>query len=242
MEQTKLLQDIVSESIAGFKSMLFPDVCLSCGDPGIQGGSMLCPFCQESQFDSANPFNSTSCPGVILPEGIRFQFALWKYDKGGVLQKLLHSIKYGGMGKLGFELGQLTANALLSQHWWHSVSQNMDIVLLPIPLHPKKKRMRGFNQAEVIAMGMSNVLGIETVEEGLVLRTRFTNTQTGHSLLGRLNNLKDAFQITDWSKLSDKYIIIVDDVFTTGATTFALASAFEHCGVAGLGITTVAFA
>lgn len=242
MEQTKLLQNIVSESIAGFKSMLFPDVCLSCGDPGIQGGRLLCPFCQESQFDYANPFNSTSCPGVILPEGIRFQFALWKYDKGGILQKLLHSIKYGGMGKLGFELGQLTANALQTQQWWQSISLNMDIVLLPIPLHPQKKRMRGFNQAEMIAMGMSHVLGVDSIEEGVVQRTRFTKTQTGHSLLGRLKNLKDAFHITDKLKFRNKYIIIVDDVFTTGATTFALATEFEQCDIAGQGIATVAFA
>jgi len=238
----KLLQDIVSESVSGFKTMLFPDVCLACGDPGIQGGNMLCPFCQESQFDIANPFNSTSCPGVILPDGIRFQFALWKYDKGGVLQKLLHAIKYGGMGKLGYELGQLTANALKSQSWWQSISNKMDVLLLPVPLHPQKKRIRGFNQAEVIAMGMSDVLGIEIVSEKLVQRTRFTKTQTGHTLLGRLSNLKDAFVITDPEKIRYKYIIIVDDVYTTGATTFALASEFDQCEVAGLGIATVAFA
>jgi predicted amidophosphoribosyltransferase len=238
----KLLQDIVSESVLGFKTMLFPDVCLACGDPGIDGSHLLCPFCQDSQFDAANPFNSTSCPGVILPEGLRFQFALWKYDKGGTLQKLLHSIKYGGMGKLGFELGQLTGKSLSAQKWWTEITRNMDLVLLPVPLHPQKKRIRGFNQAEVIAMGISEVLNIEILPENLVQRTRFTDTQTGHTLVGRLTNLKDAFLITDPSKLHDKYIIIVDDVYTTGATTFALAEAFDTNLVAGLGIATVAFA
>jgi ComF family protein len=238
----RILNDIVSEAVLGFKNMLFPGVCLSCGEPSMEGGELLCPFCQTSRFDQANAQLLDACPGVILPSSIRFQFALWKYDKGGVLQRLLHSIKYNGMGKLGFELGRLVGVQLLGLPIFASMYGNGDVIFLPVPLHPRRKRMRGFNQAEVIALGVQDATGLPVAQEGVVLRSRYTKTQTGFSLLERNRNLKSAFVVAEPHKLIGKSVIIIDDVYTTGATTFALASVLESVGVRNIGIVTIAYA
>lgn len=238
----KILSTIVSESIAGFKEMLFPEVCVCCGCPTPSDGNMLCPFCQGSAFDPANFYGNSSCPGVILPEGISFQYALWKYDKGGELQRMLHLIKYGGMGRLGFELGVLTGSSLVGTKFWSAYSSRDSVFLLPVPLHPKKKRIRGYNQAELVATGISEVTGIPLVAEHSVIRHRYTVTQTGFDLQGRLKNLSNAFKVDQIESIKDKLIIIVDDVFTTGATSYALARILKESGVKEMGIITVAFA
>lgn len=238
----KILSTIVSESIAGFKEMLFPEVCVCCGSPTSFDATMLCPFCQDSAFDPANYYGNSSCPEVILPEGILFQYALWKYDKGGTLQRMLHLVKYSGIGRLGFEMGVLTGASLVGTKFWSGFSTRGSIGLLPVPLHPKKKRLRGYNQAELVAIGISEVTGIPLIPENLVVRQRFTGTQTGHDLQGRMKNLSDAFRVEQKESIQDKLIIIVDDVFTTGATCYALAQVLKESGVKEIGILTVAFA
>jgi predicted amidophosphoribosyltransferase len=239
----QLIQSYVSEAVAGFRHMLFPGVCLSCGQPSADGEGLLCPFCQEEKFDKANPFDTITCPGVILPEGILFQFALWKYDKGGILQRLLHSIKYNGLGRLGYELGCLTGKALLECNKLEGILNTVEgSCLLPVPLHPRRKRMRGFNQAEVIAMGISEVTGIPLLDELSVIRKTHTLTQTGFSILQRSRNLEGVFEVTDPGDIDGKFVIIIDDVFTTGATTYSLASSVIACNPTGSGIVTVAYA
>lgn len=237
----RLLQNIVSEAVEGFRNMLFPGVCLACGEPDIDGVQLLCPFCVENQFDAANPYLSDACPGVILPESVGFQHAMWKYDKGGVLQKLLHGIKYSGLGRLGYELGYLAGQTMrMCPSIDKALEQPESVVLLPVPLHPRRKRMRGFNQAEVIALGVSGSAEISLVPEGAVVRSRYTSTQTGFSLMDRSENLSGVFQVVSEQELQGKTVIIVDDVFTTGATTFALAEEISKCGVDRTGILTIA--
>ncbi|MCH8495380.1 MAG: ComF family protein [Balneolales bacterium] len=239
----RVLNDIVSEAVTGFRNMLFPGVCLSCGEPSIEGMELLCPFCQDNRFDAANPFNTDACPGVILPSTIRFQYAMWKYDKGGVLQRLLHNIKYNGLGRLGFELGTLIGGRMADCPAISGLEHaKSELVLMPVPLHPRRKRMRGFNQAEVIALGVSQTSGIPVLNDNIVIRTRYTNTQTGFSLLDRGRNLKGAFEVTDTEEISGKTILIVDDVFTTGATTFALAETIQAYSPDEIGVLTIAHA
>jgi predicted amidophosphoribosyltransferase len=239
----KILSTIVSESIAGFREMLFPEVCICCGSPTHADGNLMCPFCQDSAFDKAMPPSAKSCKGVILPNEIGFQFALWRYDKGGSLQKMMRMVKYGGMGRLGFEMGVIAGYSLKNSMIIHQLEQHHDqIVLLPVPLHPKKKRYRGYNQAQLIALGLAEVTGFPILSEDTVVRHKFTATQTGHSLNGRMSNLVEAFKVQKPMDLKDRLIIIVDDVFTTGATCFALTEVIKPVGIQSVGIVTIAMA
>jgi ComF family protein len=239
----KLLNMIVSESIAGFKEMLFPEVCVCCGLPTHSDGNMMCPFCQDSAFDKAMLVGVKSGKGVILPNEIDFQYALWKYDKAGGLQKIMRMIKYGGMGRLGFELGVLVGSEFMKSTIWDQlVCQKVEPVLLPVPLHPKKKRYRGYNQAQLIATGVSEITGIPIMDEHIVVRNKFTITQTGQNLEGRMKNLQEAFKVQQPNQVSGKRVIIIDDVFTTGATAFALSKILKDSGMEKSGILTVCMA
>lgn len=232
----------MAETVAGMRNMLFPGVCLACAEPVIEGAAMLCPFCQQGRFDPANPWYKDTCGGVILPDTVRFQHAMWLYDKGGVLQRLLHHIKYGGMGKLGYELGKLAGVSLLQHPALETFQGAGGCCLLPVPLHPRRKRMRGFNQAEVIALGISEVTGFPVLDESTVERRRYTNTQTGFSLQERSKNMASAFVVLQKERLENKTVIIVDDVFTTGATTFALAAVVKASEMSSVAIVTIAHA
>ncbi len=234
---------IVSESIAGFKEMLFPEVCVCCGLPTHSDGNMMCPFCQDSAFDKAMLSGLKSGKGVILPDEIDFQYALWKYDKAGGLQKIMRMIKYGGMGRLGFELGVLLGSEFMKSSIWDQLlSSESKPILLAVPLHPKKKRYRGYNQAQLIASGVSEITGIPMIHEDSVVRHRFTITQTGQNLQGRMKNLQEAFRVQRQEEISGRRIIIIDDVFTTGATAFALSKILNDSGMDKSGILTVCMA
>lgn len=237
----KLIQEIVSESIRGFRGMLFPEVCVCCGTPALNGSDLLCSFCQEEKFDPAMPSGGISCPGVILPEDVMFQYALWKFDKGGSLQKLLHLVKYAGYGKLAYEMGQLTGISF-AQSELYELCNPEHTRLLPVPLHPRKKRIRGFNQAEVIADGFSEATGIPVLTEEIIKRAKYTYTQTSRDLDGRMKNLENVFVVSDPGIAGIGSMIIIDDVFTTGATAYSLTRELRKSGVHQIGIVTVAFA
>lgn len=239
----RILHEIVNEAVAGFRQMLFPGVCLSCGMPDVDGMELLCPFCKSDRFDQANPFRTDTCPGVVLPVTLRYQYAMWRYDKGGVLQRLLHNIKYNGLGRLAFELGCLTGETMRDCPALNgALNAGEDVCLLPVPLHPRRRRMRGFNQAEVIAMGISQTSGIPIIDENAVIRTRYTTTQTGFTLLARARNLEGAFKLQHPNEITGKSIIIIDDVFTTGATVYAVADCLMQAKPSEIGVVTIAHA
>ena len=198
---------------------------------------------KKNSFDEANPFRTNTCPGVILPAILEYQFAMWRYDKGGSLQRLLHNIKYNGLGRLGFELGCLLGERLRNCPAVSGyLNSGTSMLLVPVPLHPRRKRMRGFNQAELIAMGISSVTGIPVADDAAVSRSRYTRTQTGFSLLARNSNMAGAFQLEDEQALAGKHLMLVDDVFTTGATTYALATCLREAAQEGMGVVTIAYA
>jgi predicted amidophosphoribosyltransferase len=113
-------------------------------------------------------------------------------------------------------------------------------ILLPVPLHPAKKRMRGFNQARLIATGIGKATGIDVADDGVARRTRNTRSQTGFSVDKRMHNVHGAFEISASGHIKGKAVIIVDDVFTTGATTFELAMQCWQSGAVTCLIATVA--
>lgn len=223
----------------GLNAVLFPPACQCCGDVQVEDNRLLCPYCTEHLFEFANPERSDSCSEIILPEYIAFQDALWKYDKGGYLQDLLYKLKYHGMSTLGVQLGRLLGAQLLNNPAYH---QQNEYILLPVPLHPARKRKRGYNQARSIATGISGYAGIPVIHERAVIRLKNTRSQTGYNLSKRIQNLKQAFRVDRPEALNGRIPVIVDDVFTTGTTAFELAAAVRPHTGHSMGIVTVALA
>ena len=218
---------------SSFTELLFPKVCTICGMPLSGNQQFICGECIFERFEQAvlKPEDL-----INLPENVDHRIALWNFDKGGYLQDLLHDLKYKRLTGVGEDLG-IALGARIKREAPFAVK---DAILLPVPLHPRKRKMRGYNQAYHIAVGMSRVLKTEIVSKRVVVRVKNTKTQTGFSLEKRKENISDAFEVHEKSLLEEKNIIIVDDVFTTGATSFELASVLKKAGVESIYIATIA--
>lgn len=239
--QMKSLSNISYFSIGWMKesleAILFPDVCLCCGVR--QSEQYICDYCMRRRFQQAT-YNLKKASGdTLLPEGIIFQHALWQFDKSGDLQNLLHQLKYNHLYRIGVRMGVGLGRSLLRYVYYNKLQQHRT-VLLPVPLHKSKFKKRGYNQARAIAEGISKITQTPILSAKTVKRHKKTKTQTGFSMEKRLANMEEAFHVKKTEDVKNKQVIIVDDVFTTGATTFELARELKKAGSAELSISTIA--
>lgn len=224
----------------GVLEILFPKVCTVCGLRLATNENFVCTNCLNSKFEEAYEPGKKSTSDIILPEGVYLQHALWNFDKGGYLQEVLHHLKYNRLTGVGEDIGRQLGKSLLRNPLFTNRIKNKKVRLLPVPLHPKKYRKRGYNQAFYIAKGVAEVTNLHVFEKDVVQRVKNTGTQTGYSLEKRRKNIDSAFKVSTPKKLKDVLCVIVDDVFTTGATTFELSSELKKAGCVEIMITTVA--
>lgn len=226
--------------LEGLRSVLFPRVCVSCGD-GLPGATnLICPFCSNNRFEDPNPDRESSLPGVIIPEGIAFLDAMWRFDRTGGLRELLHALKYDGLVTLGHELGALLYAHVFKFRYENEYWNAQNSYILPVPMHRARERQRGYNQAYELAAGFQQASGISILPQNTVIRSRYTRSQTGFSIDKRNRNIRGAFKVVDNSWLLGRNILIIDDVFTTGSTTFELVDVSLHAGATSCGILTIA--
>jgi ComF family protein len=224
----------------GAAGVVFPNICLACGDQALNEGEYICSFCLKKRFEAALSRDEMSSSGVILPRSVELQQAMWNFDRAGALQQLLHHLKYQQLTQVGVQLGSIFARKIKSHPKIQSILATSGVVLLPVPLHRLKFRKRGFNQAFSIAEGMQTVLDMPICSIKAVIRTINTPSQTGLSLEKRQENVRDVFEVRRVSEISGKAVVIVDDVFTTGATTFELAKTLSRAGSTSVMIWTIA--
>lgn len=234
------LKKLIKRFPSGIASVVFPGVCLVCGDQLLKEGQYICPFCLHKRFEVALAKNGASSSGILLPRTVKLQQALWKFDRGGALQQLIHALKYQHLTNVGVQLGTVFAHKIKEHHKIQSFLADSKPTLLPVPLHYRKLRKRGFNQAFTIAQGMQTALDIPICSIKAVVRTVNTSSQTGLSLEMRQENMRNVFAVRRESEISGKVVIIVDDVFTTGATSFELAKTVSRAGSTSVMIWTIA--
>jgi ComF family protein len=145
--------------------------------------------------------------------------AFLSMPRNGISHRLIHRLKYHGDQEVGERLGALFAHELLESERMKGID-----VIVPVPLHPKKLHVRGYNQCDCIARGMAETLGAEISLNNLT-RTHFSATQTRRGRISRWSNVKDIFWVREPEKFENKRILLVDDVITTGATIEACATA-----------------
>lgn len=224
----------------GVLEVLFPKVCSVCGLRISKDEHFVCSQCLNGKFEEAYHTKKVSTSGVLLPEGILMQHALWNFDKGGYLQELLHQLKYHRLTGVGVDIGRQLGKSLLRNPRFTKGIKSRKVRLLPVPLHPKKRRMRGYNQAFHIAKGVAEVTNLHILGKDVVVRNKNTKTQTGFSLEKRRRNIDGAFEVKDPEKVQEVLVVIIDDVFTTGATTFEMSGTLNKAGGKDIMIATVA--
>jgi len=157
------------------------------------------------------------------------------FTKAGVVQQALHNLKYNGAQDLGHYLGKSFGEELKSSRRFAGID-----AVVPVPLHWKKQRIRGYNQSELIARGMAEALGTEARPD-LLLRGIHTSTQTKKGRLERWENVAEAF-LPGKTLLPGRKLLLVDDVLTTGATLEACARALEQVSGQAVYMATLACA
>jgi len=205
--------------ISQFIALLYPRLCEACGASLHRHEQVLCLDClyhlpHTGYWDEAGNNIEKMFWGKIRLEHV---CALFFFNKGSRYRHLLHKLKYKGRVNIGIELGRRLGRELRSA----ALYQTVDTVI-PVPLHPKKQRQRGYNQSEQIAIGIAEATGWK-LDTQTVVRRQFTATQTRKARLERWQNVAEVFAVRHPGAVQDKHVLLVDDVITTGATIEACA-------------------
>jgi ComF family protein len=224
--------------INDFVSLFFPKTCVVCGSSLFKNEAVICSRCflrlPETNFHKYKENEVTQVFWGRIP--LEAGTSLYYYKKGGSVQHLLHQFKYKGHREIGNYVGKYYGSHLKESPHFQSVD-----VIIPIPLHQKKLKTRGFNQAEQFATGLGQSMGVE-VDAGNVIRNVETSTQTRKGRYKRWENVSEIFSVTQPFKLENKYILLVDDVITTGATMEACLQTLHKVNGARLGVASMAYA
>jgi len=248
---------VVRELADSLFAVLFPAPCSLCGQDLLEAGLLgICPACWESlepwsgpacaccglPFASDQVLNSNQrlC-GTCRQEEFQFDGVRSYGIYGGHLRAAILQLKFRRRERLGEKLGELLASLW---GWIEETSEGQLPLLIPVPLHRSRELERGFNQAELLARGLTRKLtklregyAVPAVT-GCLRRTRATAPQTGLSVQARHDNVRGGFSAAGAEQLRGGVVVLVDDVMTTGATLSACASALKRAGARSvLGLT-----
>jgi len=195
-------------------ALFYPRLCAGCSVSLVRGEEVLCLNCL-ADLPRTNYHLYRENPVFLQFAGmarIELATSFCRFDKGGRLQHLLHQLKYKGNLQVGRRMGQLLGYDLIQ----NGVYGNIDAII-PVPLHPKKEKKRGFNQSAEICKGLSDAMN-RPVIVGNLIRVIHSATQTRKGRFERWENVSGIFSVKNGDSLKDKHLLLVDDVVTTGAT------------------------
>jgi ComF family protein len=222
--------------LTDFIALFFPSYCFGCHDGLVHGEEILCTAC-VAELPRLDYYTSDDNPitnRFVARLPIKHGWALLKFQKSGIVQNLLHELKYNNHPEIGIKLGKiLAANA--SEH---GLGSEFDL-LIPVPLHKSRLRIRGYNQSGMIAKGISEVL-TTPYDDSCMIRLAATKTQTKKSKVDRWENVNEVFQVSKPDHIRGKRILLVDDVITTGSTLEACARKLLDAGASELSIACIA--
>ncbi len=218
-------------------SLLFPKVCDGCGQGLSKAENILCISCNyrlpKTNFHTYrhNPVAQKFWGRIPINEA--FSFLL--FQKGNLTQRLLHALKYQGRQDIGERLGILFGKNLADDGY-----TGPDMII-PLPLHPSKHKLRGYNQCTSIVNGMQTHLGLP-VNLSAVTRITANATQTNRSRFDRWKNVESIFAINQPEIIAGRHILLVDDMITTGSTLEACATVLLETGAREVSLATLACA
>jgi predicted amidophosphoribosyltransferase len=174
-----------------FISLLFPRLCYGCGDHLLRNESLICTECfvviprTNYHLEKGNQLEKIFWGRCMIEKAAAFSF----YNKGSRIRSLIHNLKYKGIKAIGNELGNIYGRTLKSSGFTDDID-----MIIPVPLHSTKKRIRGFNQSDIISQGLSEATGLP-VDTDTLFRKRGTATQTRRSRYDRWTNVEGIFEI-----------------------------------------------
>jgi ComF family protein len=225
----------VAQYSRDFFNLFYPRLCVACSRTLNTGEKHICSTClwrlpkTDYHLQNDNPVMRRFWGRVSIESASSFAF----FDKGEAIQHILHSLKYAGNKEIGIFLGELYGS-LLKQTPLFAACE----AIVPVPLHRKKIKSRGYNQSNLLAEGLSNAMGIPFYTDFLE-RTVATSTQTQKSRYARFENVENVFRLKG-KQVKEKHFLLVDDVITTGSTLESCARCVAQYGEVKMSIATIA--
>ena len=228
---------VISEILQGFAGLFWPNVCACCSSGLMRGEQYICSHClyelpvTHFHKEQDNPVAQIFFGRVM----VEYATAAYFFRKGNSVQHLVHQIKYKGEKEMGMMLGKETGKILCD-----TCFSEIDLIV-PVPLHPKKLRKRGYNQSEWIARGVADVLD-KPMDVQTLMRRFLTTSQTRKKRFDRWENVNSGFGLTNSDTFAGRHILLIDDVITTGATLEACIHAVLTAPESRVSVATLAFA
>jgi ComF family protein len=201
--------------------LFFPKVCAGCRSVLMSNETVLCTSCRHemplTQYH-LDPKNEAVKKFYGKVE-IEYVSAFLYFNKKGIVQELIHNLKYKGLEEIGTVLG----------NWYVEDLKELNLetpfdVIIPVPLHKRKFRERGYNQVTTFGKALAFGLKIE-YNDSILYRKKYSKTQSKKNLLGRSENIENIFDVMSTEENQNKHFLIIDDVLTTGATLEACSRA-----------------
>jgi ComF family protein len=195
-------------------NLFFPKVCYACNNLLGDNEKHICITCRHNLPVTNYHFENNKAIKKVLYGRAKLELgtALLKFEKKGIVQHLLHNLKYKGYETIGEVLGKWLGNELRTIEAYNTID-----VIIPVPLHKRKLRKRGYNQVEKFGVEIAKALDVEYIDT-VLLKTTTTKTQVFKKRIARWDNSNEVFTMQNESLIEGKHILLVDDIITTGAT------------------------
>jgi ComF family protein len=219
-------------------NLFFPKVCSGCSSFLLSNENVICSVCRHDiplTNHHLNPENDAfkKFYGRIP---VVHTSALFYFHKKGIVQELIHNLKYKGHEEIGAILGEWYAEDLKTIDLLQSVDE-----IIPVPLHRRKLKERGYNQVTTFGTALSSSLNID-YNDSLLIRNVYSKTQSKKNLLGRTEGIESTFDVVFTEKNHNKHFLLIDDVITTGSTLEACSRALLKIPGSKISIVCMAMA
>jgi ComF family protein len=197
-----------------FLNLFYPQLCACCNSPLVKGEDVLCLGClADLPRTHFTDFSTNPVADIFLGRtNIIYGNSFCQFDKGGKVQHLIHQLKYKGKKEIGYRLGFLFGSEMVQCKEFLEID-----AIIPVPLHKKKQRKRGYNQSIEICRGICEAMNKPLIS-GNLIRSKHTSSQTSKGRYERWENVSGIFKVKSTQDFTGKHLLLVDDVITTGAT------------------------
>jgi len=217
-------------------NLFFPKVCYTCNNELLDFENYVCTKCRHNLPITNFHFDNNDAVEKVFYGRVKVENAtsLLRFENKGIVQQLIHNLKYKGYEDIGIFLGEWLGNELKTIETYHDID-----IVIPVPLHKNKLKKRGYNQVDKFAQEIARALAVSFNDKALIKITS-TKSQVSKKRFARWQLTDELFAINHVDQIQNKHILLVDDIITTGATLEACINVLKTAKNVKISIATMA--